>query len=319
MLVCVTFPLIWVGGLVTTSDAGMAVPDWPNTYGSNLFLYPWQTWVFGPWKLFIEHGHRLLGSLAGLITIALLVSVWRCDRRHWMRYVALGALALVVFQGVLGGLRVLFDERQLAKIHGCVGPAFLAYAVLIAVWTSDYWKSPQRLRDHAWAGSLHRLAAITAAVAYLQLVIGANLRHLTVDTTPNTFRALVFFHLVVAAVLAIHIVALTVLVGLCGGPALVWRPALLLCVLLAVQLVLGASTWVVKYSLPGWLAPYELAEGFTIQENGPLQTNVITAHVATGSLIVATAVQLALRSVRLVRRAGLVAAGEQASLKGAAA
>ncbi len=65
LLVCATFPLIWIGGLVTTYDAGMAVPDWPNTYGYNLFLYPWQTWVSGPWNLFIEHGHRLFGAVVG--------------------------------------------------------------------------------------------------------------------------------------------------------------------------------------------------------------------------------------------------------------
>ena len=62
VLVCATFPLIWVGGLVTTYEAGMAVPDWPTTYGYNLFLYPWQTWMLGPWDLFIEHGHRLAGG-----------------------------------------------------------------------------------------------------------------------------------------------------------------------------------------------------------------------------------------------------------------
>src|SRR5690606_6356261 len=73
-LVCATFPMIWIGGLVTTTGAGMAVPDWPNTYGYNLFLYPWQTWVFGPWKLFIEHGHRLFGTVVGMIAIGFLVS-----------------------------------------------------------------------------------------------------------------------------------------------------------------------------------------------------------------------------------------------------
>ncbi len=65
-LVCTVFPLIWVGGLVTTYDAGMAVPDWPGTYGYNMFLYPWTSWLAAPWDLFIEHGHRLLGSLAGI-------------------------------------------------------------------------------------------------------------------------------------------------------------------------------------------------------------------------------------------------------------
>src|ERR1051325_109674 len=78
-LACATFPLIWVGGFVTTYKAGMAVPDWPNTYGYNLFLYPWQTWIYGPWHLFIEHGHRLLAAGVGLLTIAVAIAVWRCS------------------------------------------------------------------------------------------------------------------------------------------------------------------------------------------------------------------------------------------------
>ena len=80
-LALVTFPLLFVGGLVTTYDAGMAVPDWPGTYGYNLFLYPWQSWLAAPWDLFIEHGHRLLGSVAGLVSIALVVAVLLTDRR----------------------------------------------------------------------------------------------------------------------------------------------------------------------------------------------------------------------------------------------
>src|SRR5438105_1159735 len=79
LLACATFPLLWVGGLVTSYDAGMAVPDWPTTFGYNPFLYPWATWIFGPWDLFIEHGHRLLGAVVGLLTIALAVALWRRD------------------------------------------------------------------------------------------------------------------------------------------------------------------------------------------------------------------------------------------------
>src|ERR1700747_3739654 len=85
LLVCATFPLIWVGGLVTTYKAGMAVPDWPNTYGYNLFLYPWQTWLYGPWDLFVEHGHRMLAAAVGIITILLLVVLMRFDPRNWVR------------------------------------------------------------------------------------------------------------------------------------------------------------------------------------------------------------------------------------------
>ena len=100
LLVCAVFPLIWAGGLVTTTDAGMAVPDWPSTYGYNLFLYPWQTWIGGPWDLYIEHGHRLLGALAGMIAIALVAVVWVSDHRKWLKGLSLAALGLIIFQTV---------------------------------------------------------------------------------------------------------------------------------------------------------------------------------------------------------------------------
>src|SRR6476660_375976 len=130
-LALVTFPLIWVGGLVTTYDAGMAVPDWPGTYGYNLLRYPWQTWVAGPWDLFIEHGHRLLGASAGLVAIALVISTWVTSSSPRMRWCAAGLLLFVILQGVLGGLRVLLDARTIALLHGCTGPLFFAAAAVV--------------------------------------------------------------------------------------------------------------------------------------------------------------------------------------------
>ena len=82
--VCLVWPLIWVGGLVTTYDAGMAVPDWPNTYGYNLFLYPLSTWLTGPFDLFIEHGHRLLGAVVGVVAIAMVIACFLGERRRWV-------------------------------------------------------------------------------------------------------------------------------------------------------------------------------------------------------------------------------------------
>ena len=139
VLACATFPLVWVGGLVTTTDSGMAVPDWPSTFGYNLFLYPWQTWLAGPWDLFIEHGHRLLASAVGLLTIGLLILLLRTETRRWMKGVGFAALALVIFQGVLGGMRVLLNERTLAMLHGCTGPLFFAVTVAMVVFTSRSW------------------------------------------------------------------------------------------------------------------------------------------------------------------------------------
>src|SRR5215210_1189742 len=114
-----TFPLIFVGGLVTSYDAGMAVPDWPSTYGYNLFLYPWETWFFGPWDLFIEHGHRLFASGVGILTIGLVVIVWLTGARLLLKQLAVAALALVILQGVLGGMRVVWNTTWLAMVHGC--------------------------------------------------------------------------------------------------------------------------------------------------------------------------------------------------------
>ena len=114
LLIVLTFPLIWVGGLVTTTDAGMAVPDWPNTYGYNMFLYPWESWLLGPWDLFIEHGHRLLGALVGMVTIALMVVVLKKDARSWMRKLVIVALVAVIAQGILGGVRVRLNDVTLA-------------------------------------------------------------------------------------------------------------------------------------------------------------------------------------------------------------
>lgn len=301
-LVCATFPLIWVGSLVTSYDAGMSVPDWPNTYGYNLFLYPWRTWVLGPWDLFIEHGHRLLGALAGLLTIALVAAVWRYDSRCWMRKLSLAALVSVILQGVLGGLRVLRDDTQLAMVHGVTGPLFFAMCVAIAVFTSRYWLDTTRQAKHENAVSLHRLAWMTAALSTVQLALGAQLRHVSVYAEAHTFRLFVFFHLLVAAVLAAQIVLLAIRIrrSYRGQNALV-RPALALVLLVTLQLLLGAGTWIVKYSWPSWVSHQTWAVGFTIEAEGLLQVLTVTAHVATGSLILGTCIMLALRSVRLVR------------------
>lgn len=299
VLVCAVFPLIWVGGLVTTYGAGMAVPDWPSTYGYNLFLYPWQTWIYGPWALFIEHGHRLLGAMSGLLTIALVVAVWRCDRRGWVRALSVVALLAVIGQGVLGGLRVLMDERLLAKIHACTGPAFFALCVALAVVTSHRWKHGPARRPLREAGSLQSLAAVTTLLAYFQLVLGAQLRHLSVDGDTRRFQAFVFFHLFLAAVLTLHIALLSTRAWRLrrDEPWLKW-PGVALAVLIVVQLCLGAGTWVTNYGFPAFVAEEAWTAGYTVVAHSPLQTRVTTAHVAVGSLILVVALMLTLRSGR---------------------
>src|SRR5215471_12438469 len=99
-----TFPLIFMGGLVTSHGAGMSVPDWPNSYGYNMFLFPPRLWIGG---ILYEHTHRLMGTVVGLCSILLAVWAWRTETRRSVRYLAYSILASVIFQGVLGGLRVV--------------------------------------------------------------------------------------------------------------------------------------------------------------------------------------------------------------------
>ncbi len=300
LLACVTFPLLWVGGLVTTTDAGMAVPDWPNTYGYNLFLYPWQTWLSGPWDLFIEHGHRLLASSVGMLTIGLLVLLWRTEERRWMKSIGCVALGLVIFQGVLGGMRVLFDERTLAMLHGCTGPMFFALTVAIVVFTSRSWTKPT-LAAVSGAANIRWLSVATAVLAYLQIMLGAVLRHVPVDAEPMTFMLAVKSHVGLAGVLAIHILVLAILLQI---RARYVRPlnwlSIALVGLLLLQVVLGASTWIVKFAVPAWATAWISPQSVAVQDGGWAQTHVITAHVAVGSLILGTAVALALYCQRLL-------------------
>jgi cytochrome c oxidase assembly protein subunit 15 len=296
-LACATFPLVWVGGLVTTTDSGMAVPDWPTTYGYNLFLYPLSTWLAGPWDVFVEHGHRLLGAAVGILTIGLLVALWRSEKRSWLRWLGLAALVLVVSQGVLGGMRVRYDLRELAMFHGTTGPLFFALTVAIAVFTSSRW---QRAAQNILQRQIPLLAVVTCFLIYLQIVLGAVLRHVPVDSEPAAFAVAARFHLVMAAIVSLHVLALVWLVWLRGrGVQPLGGLAVTLTGLLGLQLLLGASTWIIKFAAPSWAPSWVAPARAAIQEGGWWQTHVITSHVAAGSLMLATSLALALYAVRL--------------------
>lgn len=287
----------------------MAVPDWPNTYGYNLFAYPWKTWLYGPWDLFIEHGHRLLGATVGLLTIGLCIAFWRGDSRPWAKWLGLVALAGVIVQGALGGMRVLFDERALARVHGSVGPAFFAYVTALVVVTSRRWRSGDVALATPAAGKFQHLALVTSVLAYFQLVIGAHLRHPSLTWSPAVFQSIVVFHLIFAAALAIHVLLLVFrATHMPQAPRTLLRTAALLASLLFAQLLLGGLTWLENY---GWFFGAEtraIAAAHTVQAHSQLQTLVTTAHVAMGSLIVALSVVLTLRSFRWLKRVPRAAA-----------
>ncbi len=272
-----TFPLLFIGGLVTSKGAGLAVPDWPTTFGYNMFLYPWSKMVG---DIFYEHSHRLVASGVGLLTILLAFSLWFYERRRWLRWLGAAALTLVIVQGIIGGLRVVFLEGTLAILHACFAQAFFALTVSLVFFTSQEWKEVAekiRLPD---AGRLQRLCTLTTAMIYLQGVFGAVLRY-----TSTRLDA----HLLFAALVALHVALLSgrILRFHSDHPKL-FRPAVFLSGLLILQLTLGLGSYLAKFTPLGIALP---SSGVVL---------LTTSHVVTGALMLVTSLVLTLRSYRLL-------------------
>jgi len=199
-LTCVaTLLLICSGGMVTSKNVGLAVPDWPTTFGYNMFLFPVSRWVGG---ILFEHTHRLMGSLVGFLTITLAVWVWLGDDRPWLRNLGVIAVVGVILQGILGGLRVTMMKDQIGIFHACIAQAFLGLLVFIALVTTKFWSSlanGMRAVENRAAvtpgldylkqipgsqelalPSLIRVSSIAIAITvsiYVQLALGATMRH----------------------------------------------------------------------------------------------------------------------------------------------
>src|SRR5438874_12153406 len=175
-LTCVaTLLLICSGGMVTSKNVGLAVPDWPTTFGYNMFLFPVSKWVGG---ILFEHTHRLMGSLVGFLTIMLAVWLWVREDRPWVRNLSAIAVFGVILQGVIGGLRVTMMKDQIGIFHACVAQAFLGLLVLIALVTTQFWRSlvNQAIDSQRFLPIKTFAVAITIAI-YVQLALGATMRH----------------------------------------------------------------------------------------------------------------------------------------------
>lgn len=294
LLVCLTWPLIWIGSMVTTYDAGMAVPDWPNTYGYNMFLYPWTTWLSGPFDLFIEHGHRLLATLVGLIAIVMLIVAVRSGQRRWVRRLCMLMLVAVSSQGILGGARVLLDQRTAALLHGCLGAAVFVICWIVAGMTSRWW---MQVPLNESVGRARKVLAALTAISYFQLILGAMLRHVPVDAVPAYFKHTVYMHLTFAVLVVLHALLAWRKLRRCGDLTLS-NCARFMLGLVALQIGLGVSTWIVNYQLPWLNDNIPLIAGYAIEAKGWWQSCTVSAHVATGSLIVALAAWMWLRAAR---------------------
>jgi heme a synthase len=282
-----TWLLIFVGGLVTSTGSGLAVPDWPLSFGQ----------VFPPMVggVLFEHGHRLAAACVGMLTVTLVVLLSCWEPRAWVRWVARAALLAVLLQGLLGGVTVLLRLPTAVSVtHACLAQAFLCLTVVLAVCTAPAWHTHRVLWMEKASPALPILAMVTTAVVYLQLILGALMRHtgagLAIPDFPLAFgriwppltsQAVVihFLHRLGAVVVTLSIgwTVTRILRAYRAEPRLL-HPALVLTALLLVQLTLGALTiWTRRAVLP------------------------MTAHVAVGAAVLATSLLMVLWSCRLVR------------------
>jgi cytochrome c oxidase assembly protein subunit 15 len=273
-----TLVLISVGGAVTTLGVGLAVPDWPNTYGSVMFLYPLSKMVGG---IYHEHAHRLFGSLIGLMTIVLAVWTWRRDDRAWVRWWGVGLLLLVVVQGVLGGLRVTEISTTLAAVHGSLAQTFFALTGALALFSSRAWRAGRDVADPA-LDSLRGPAVATLVLCVAQLGSGAALRHFAVG---------LHLHVTVGVLVALlaMFVGTRVISRSTRAPLVPWLGLALLTVVLC-QIMLGVGAWM-----------FTGADAKT----GQLPTAAVlvtTGHVINGAVTLMLALLLTLQIVRCSSR-----------------
>ena len=268
----VTFFLIIAGALVTSNDAGLSVPDWPTSFGS---LYKIPHLVGG---VKFEHTHRMIAQFVGFLSIILAVWTWRVDPRRWMKYLGLTALGLVIAQGILGGLTVLFYlPPAISSAHAALAQTFFCVVVLIALFTGRNWVEEIPLVEiDRERPSLFTLVLFSIFVLYVQLILGALFRHHGLSWWP---------HVLNAATVAI-VLTWTSIRALSQYSSLdaVRRPAITVLSLLIAQLCLGFVAFLTR-----------VAWGHdAVQPELPMVLSTV-AHVAVGALLLATTVVLAVQ------------------------
>lgn len=288
LLATATLLLVAAGGMVTSTNSGLSVPDWPTTYGRQMFAYPLSQMTGG---IVYEHSHRLIASTVGMLTIGLVIFLWRVEPRAWVRRLGWLALGAVVAQGVLGGLTVLLMLPDAISIsHAGLAQLFFALTVTIALVTSRTWRTPPAppVDDAA----LRRWAPVLSAMIYGQILLGATMRHtgagLAIPDFPLSYGHVVppmwsppiaihFAHRVGALIVALTASGVIAAVfRRHGGRPELQRPAGLLAALIATQVTLGA---------------YVVLTG--------KQPIINTLHVATGALVFVTSLVLTLRLFRV--------------------
>ena len=286
--VMATLVLIMAGGMVTGLNAGLSVPDWPDSFKFGMFFFPLSHMTGG---VFFEHTHRLLGTLVGLATLIQAIYLFRHEKRRWVKVTALTALVMVIIQGVMGGLRVtghftmatsrlrMDPSTPLAIVHGAFGQVFFAVLVVLAAVCSPSWTSDLQAKPRLGARLGNILAWVLVGVLLLQLTLGAIQRHI---------GGVLLLHISVAVViLLLALFSGARAWGLNADQPILKRTGLALLCVVMMQVLLGLCA-VIALGGGGPLAHPDLAQAI-----------ITTAHQTTGAVLLAIAVLLAMWTKRL--------------------
>src|SRR3984957_18944191 len=277
---CCTFFLLIAGALVTSNDAGLSVPDWPLSYGS---LMP--PMVGG---IFYEHGHRMIATAVGILTIVLAILLARSEPRRWVRNLGWTALGLVIAQGILGGLTVKFLlPPPISTAHATLAQLFFITIVSITLFTSPWWQSDLHQLDDTGSPRLRPLATVTTAAIFLQLILGAAFRHGAFGILPHLIGAVVVFALVIFTGRAVR--------KRFGTVRDLRKWGILLQSFLGIQILLGLAAY------------WAVAQAIHAAQPTAIYITLTVAHVLGGALTLMASVVLTLSCFRLIRDDATVA------------
>jgi cytochrome c oxidase assembly protein subunit 15 len=297
-VVCATFLLLIAGGLVTSNDASLSVPDWPTSFGS--FRMPKMTG-----GVLYEHGHRLIAAAITLLTVVLAIWTWMVDKQRWMRLLTALAVVGVLLQAVIGGLSVLsanwaspYWRLVWTTSHGVFGQIMFCLLAAVALFTSASWRAaPRTTLPQSEAGRLRFWTGLLVALLFLQLVLGAAFRHVWTKWGPaaaermEPSRIVHMFmvpHMVNALLVAIVVVLATVSVMKRAGDDRSLRmPAIFLHILLLAQLCLGFGAFMTRVVLH-----------MDVPQPTSTLVWVTVAHQTIGALMLLFAVVLAIQTRR---------------------
>lgn len=271
LLALSTLMLVVVGGLVTSRDAGLSVPDWPLSYGK--LMPPMEGGIL------YEHGHRMIATMVGMFTIVSMVWLWRVESRKWLRILGVIALLTVITQGLLGGLTVLMLlPWWVSTMHATLAQLFFSTTVAIGIFTSSWWLAEPTTTADQTATPIRRLSLIAPILVVCQLALGAAARHKAIGS---------IYHICGSPIVAGVILWLSLRISVhYSENRELRRAALTLTTITFTQIFLGIAAYMTRIAYADAVQPMPLMVTFTV------------FHVAVGALTLASSIALAI----IVRR-----------------